>query len=125
MEPASGRMLLLIGSGPGIGVAVASHFAQQHFNHVALFARNPQQLQKDRETVLAAAASVNRVVVVQTWQVDIGDLRQLQEALAEVEQFGRLECVYFNAARMGSSLFFQFPPESIEEDFRVFDTFST
>lgn len=118
-------MLLLIGSGPGIGVAVASHFAQHHFNRVALFARNPQQLQKDRETVLAAAASVNRVVAVQTWRVDIADLHQLQQALAEVEQFGRLECVYFNAARVDRSLFFQFPIEMLEKDFRVFDIFCT
>ncbi|KAL1880298.1 hypothetical protein Plec18167_003701 [Paecilomyces lecythidis] len=120
MEPASAaRMLLLIGSGPGVGVAVASHFTKQHFNRIALFARNPHQLQKDREAVLAAAASVNKVVVVGTWQVDISDPEQLQQALSEVEQFGRLECVYFNAARVGTSLFFQFPPESVEQDFRV------
>ncbi|KAJ5606083.1 hypothetical protein N7510_008864 [Penicillium lagena] len=119
MEPSSARMLLLLGSGPGVGVAIASQFAQQHFDRIALFARNSQQLQKDREAVLAAAASVNRTVVVRTWQVDIGDPTRLQQALAEVEQFGTLECVYFNAARVGGSLLFQFPLESIEEDFRV------
>jgi NADP-dependent 3-hydroxy acid dehydrogenase YdfG len=126
MERTSDCMLLLIGSGPGVGVAVASHFAQKHFDRIALFARNPQQLQKDREAVLAAAARVNRVVVVQTWQVDIGDQRRLEQALAGVEQFGRLECVYFNAARVGHSQLFQFPLKSIEEDFRVTETtFST
>ncbi|GIK05162.1 hypothetical protein Aspvir_009264 [Aspergillus viridinutans] len=113
------RTLLLIGCGPGIGVAVASLFAQRYFNNVALFARNPVQLEKDRETVLASAASVNRVVTVQTWQVDIGDLRRLEEALAEVAQFGDLECVYFNAARVAPSPLLEFPISGLEEDFKV------
>ncbi|GFF60696.1 uncharacterized oxidoreductase YhdF [Aspergillus udagawae] len=113
------RTLLLIGSGPGIGVAVASLFAQQYFDNIALFARNPVQLEKDRETILASAASINRSVTVQTWQVDIGDLRRLEEALAQVAQFGDLECVYFNAARVAPSPVFEFPISGIEEDFRV------
>jgi NAD(P)-dependent dehydrogenase (short-subunit alcohol dehydrogenase family) len=116
----SNRTLLLIGSGPGIGVAVASLFAQRYFDNIALFARNPVQLEKDRETVLASAASVNCIVTVQTWQVDIGDLRHLEEALAEVAQFGDLECVYLNAARVAPSPFFDFPNSGIEEDFKVF-----
>ncbi|PKX91460.1 putative short-chain alcohol dehydrogenase [Aspergillus novofumigatus IBT 16806] len=115
----SNKTLLLIGSGPGIGVSVASLFAQRYFDNIALFARNPIQLEKDRETVLASAASVNRVVTVQTWQVDISDLRRLEEALFEVAQFGALECVYFNAARVAPSPFFDFPISGIEEDFKV------
>jgi NAD(P)-dependent dehydrogenase (short-subunit alcohol dehydrogenase family) len=119
----SNRTLLLIGSGPGIGVAVASLFAQRYFHNIALFARNPVQLEKDRETILASAASVNRSVTVQTWQVDIGDLHRLEEALAQVAQFGDLKCVYFNAARVAPSPFFEFPISGIEEDFRVLSTF--
>jgi NAD(P)-dependent dehydrogenase (short-subunit alcohol dehydrogenase family) len=115
----SKRTLLLIGSGPGIGVAVASLFAQRYFDNIALFARNPVQLAKDRETVLASAARVNRVVTVQTWQVDISDLRRLEEVLDQVAHFGELECVYFNAARVAPSPFFEFPIEGIEEDFKV------
>ncbi|KAF4237405.1 hypothetical protein CNMCM8980_005517 [Aspergillus fumigatiaffinis] len=115
----SNKTLLLIGSGPGIGAAVASLFAQRYFDNIALFARNRVQLEKDRETVLASAASVNCIVTVQTWQVDIGDLRRLEEALAEVAQFGDLECVYFNAARVAPSPFFEFPISGIEEDFKV------
>jgi NAD(P)-dependent dehydrogenase (short-subunit alcohol dehydrogenase family) len=115
----SNKTLLLVGSGPGNGAAVASLFAQRYFDNIALFARNPVQLDKDRETVLASAASVNRIVTVQTWQVDIGDSRRLEEALAEVAQFGALECVYFNAARVAPSPFFDFPISGIEEDFKV------
>ncbi|KAL2824256.1 hypothetical protein BDW59DRAFT_87545 [Aspergillus cavernicola] len=119
MAAPTDQMLLLIGSGPGIGVAVASRFIQQHFSRVALIARNPEQLQKDRQTVLTAAAKANREVTVQTWQVDIGNLDKLQQALDEIAQFGTLECVYFNAARVGLSPFFEFPIEDLEEDFRV------
>ncbi|KAE8322446.1 hypothetical protein BDV39DRAFT_218596 [Aspergillus sergii] len=119
MDPASTRTLLLIGSGPGIGVAVASLFAQKHFDHIALFARNPSQLQADKETILSSAADVGRQVHVRTWQVDISDLEQFKAALTEVQSFGTLECVYFNAARVGGSKFFDFPVEDIELDLKV------
>jgi NAD(P)-dependent dehydrogenase (short-subunit alcohol dehydrogenase family) len=119
MEPSTDRLLLLIGSGPGIGRSVASRFVQQHFDRVALIARNAEQLEKDREAVLATAAGVNRAVIVQTWQIDIANTERLKEALGEIEQFGRLECVYFNAARVGPSVLFETSVETIEEDFRV------
>ncbi|OGM45914.1 short-chain alcohol dehydrogenase [Aspergillus bombycis] len=119
MDPASARTLLLIGSGPGIGVAVASLFAQKHFDHIALFARNPSQLQADKETILSSAADVGRQVKVRTWKVDISDLEQFKAALTEVQSFGTLECVYFNAARVGGSNFFDFAVEDIELDLKV------
>ncbi|KAL2810312.1 hypothetical protein BJX63DRAFT_423157 [Aspergillus granulosus] len=118
-SPPNNRLLLLIGSGPGIGVSVASRFARGHFDAVALIARNPSQLSKDREAVLAAAADAGRDVTVQTWQVDIGDLDLLQRTLLEIECFGSLECVYFNAARVGPSVLLEFPDKGVEEDFRV------
>ncbi|KAE8137716.1 hypothetical protein BDV38DRAFT_282651 [Aspergillus pseudotamarii] len=119
MDPVSARTLLLIGSGPGIGVAVASLFAQKHFDHIALFARNPSQLEADQETILSSAAEVGRQVHVRTWKVDISDLEQLKAALTEVQSFGTLECVYFNAARVGGSKLFDFPVEEIELDLKV------
>lgn len=119
MDAAPTRTLLLIGSGPGIGVAVASLFAQKHFDHIALFARNSSQLQADKETILSSAADVGRQVHVRTWKVDISDLEQFKAALTEVQSFGTLECVYFNAARVGGSNFFDFPVEDIELDLRV------
>lgn len=119
MDQISGRTLLLLGSGPGIGVAVASLFAQKQFDHVALFARTTSQLQADKDTVLSAAATVNRQVAVRTWQVDVSDLDRLKEALAEVQTLGTLECVYFNAARVGGSDLFDFPVAEIEMDLKV------
>lgn len=119
MGDCNNRLLLLIGSGPGLGRAVASHFAQQYFNRVALIARNVEQLAEDRIAVEGAAASVGRKVVVQTWQVDVCDTERLEEALKEISQFGNLECVYYNAARVGASPLFTATTETIETDWRV------
>ncbi|KAF9892058.1 hypothetical protein FE257_002464 [Aspergillus nanangensis] len=119
MQRPSERTLLLIGSGPGIGGSVASLFAQRYFDRVALFARTASQLQKDREAVLSAAATASRPVDVQTWQVDIANPELFKNALREVELWGTLECVYFNAARVEGSLFFDFPIDGIEYDLKV------
>jgi NAD(P)-dependent dehydrogenase (short-subunit alcohol dehydrogenase family) len=119
------RLLLLLGSGPGIGVSVASRFARSHFSAVALVARNGEQLSKDRATVLAAASEAGRAVEVRTWQADISDLSLLEKTLKEVEEFGSVECVYFNAARVAPSPLLEFPDEEIEADFRVRSTGTT
>ncbi|KAL3470102.1 hypothetical protein BJX99DRAFT_57311 [Aspergillus californicus] len=113
------RLLVLIGSGPGIGRAVASRFAQQHFDRIALIARNAQRLKEDRDAVLVVAESAKRDVEVQTWQVDINNVEKLQTALNEISEFGSLECLYFNAARVAGSTLLEFPIEGIEEDLRV------
>lgn len=113
------RLLLLIGSGPGLGRAVASCFAQRYFDRIALIARNAEQLQRDAIAVEEAAASANRTVVVQTWQVDVCDIERLEEALKDINQFGDLECVYYNAARVGPSLLFTAKTETIDADWRV------
>lgn len=119
MDTPTSRTLLLLGSGPGIGVAVASRFAQERFDHVALFARTQSQLQLDEEAIHSAAQKAGRQVVVKTWQVDVSDGDQLKAALKEVESFGTLECVYFNPARVGESMLFDFPTEQIQNDFQV------
>lgn len=113
------RLLLLIGSGPGLGRSVALCFAQQYFNRVALIARTAEQLQKNRIAVEGAAAAVGRKVIVQTWQLDVCDIELLEAALKEINLFGNLECVYYNAARVGLSPLFTATTETIEADWRV------
>lgn len=119
MGHSKSRLLLLIGSGPGLGRSVALCFAQQYFNRVALIARTAEQLQKNRITVEGAAAAVGRKVIVQTWQLDVCDIELLGAALKEINQFGNLECVYYNAARVGLSPLFTAATETIEADWRV------
>ncbi|KAL4747561.1 hypothetical protein BDW72DRAFT_209507 [Aspergillus terricola var. indicus] len=113
------RTLLVLGSGPGIGVAVASRFAQEHFDCVAIFARTGSQLQLDQDAIHTAVQKVGREVVVKAWQVDISNIDQLKAALKQVESFGTIECVYFNPARVGGSNFFDFPTEEMISDFQI------
>jgi NAD(P)-dependent dehydrogenase (short-subunit alcohol dehydrogenase family) len=125
MDPPASRVLLLLGSGPGIGLSVASCFARHHFTAVALIARTESQLANDRGAVLVAAAEAGREIEVRTWSVDISDLDILEKTLREVEGFGRVECVYFNAARVKLSPLLDFPVQGIEADFRVCLTISS
>ncbi|KAI9726995.1 MAG: hypothetical protein M1834_008577 [Cirrosporium novae-zelandiae] len=113
------RTLVVIGSGPGIAVAVASAFAQNGFSHVALLSRDKARLSSDRETVLQNAERNGKIVQVRTWNVDITDSQALEDTFKEVQSFGTIECILFNAARVGPSSFFEFPETEIMRDFQT------
>ncbi len=53
-------VLVVIGSGPGIGVATASLFAQKRSGKIALLARNASRLQEDKSSVLDAARQAGK-----------------------------------------------------------------
>ena len=111
--------LVVVGSGPGIGVHTASLFASRGFGHVVLLSRNSQRLEEDAKTVKDAAGGD---IKVDTVPVDIADTKALEKALAGVkDKIGdtQLEAVLFNAARIGLSKFFEFAVEDMEQDFRV------
>ncbi|GJN80244.1 hypothetical protein PLIIFM63780_003769 [Purpureocillium lilacinum] len=112
------RSLVLMGSGPGIGRHVAIEYARKRFNKIALVARNPTQLAEDKAAVEAAV--VDGKVDVQTFAVDITDSAKFR---AELENIGRIvgtpECVYFNAARIIPTPFFQATEEDILYDFKI------
>jgi NAD(P)-dependent dehydrogenase (short-subunit alcohol dehydrogenase family) len=81
--------------------------------------RDKARLEKDQDTVLDAIQERGYSCIVRSWSCDLADLDQLNQTLAEVEKFGRLECVLFNAARVAGR-----PPlvetiEAIENDFRL------
>jgi NAD(P)-dependent dehydrogenase (short-subunit alcohol dehydrogenase family) len=116
---ASAQTLVVIGSGPMIGVSTASLFAARKFSNIALVSRDPTRLSQDRDSVIAAAAAAGRTVDVRTWSVDIKDTPAFAKALKEVETMGPMSCVLFNAARVGPSEIFKFPEEEIIEDFKV------
>lgn len=109
--------LLCIGSGPGIGRSVTSLFATKHYKNVALIARRPEQLRIEKAAVQEAAGqSVN----VQTYALDVTDTDTLLSALNRIEEdLGRIECVFYNAARVQNSSFFEYDVEEIEYDFKV------
>ncbi len=113
------KVLLLVGSGPGIGVSVASIFAQKNFDRIALLARDGNRLLSDKAAVEKAAEAVQRQVTVKTWQVDITDFDAFKSTLEEVRQWNVPDCVYFNAARVAPSELLKHPVDEIEKDLRV------
>lgn len=109
------KIIVVLGSGPGLGVATGSKFAAQGFD-VALLARNADRLQEDVKTVQKAASNVK----VQAYTVDISDHVALLDTLKKVEaELGAPEVVYFNAARVGPSSIGETPPDHLLEDFKT------
>ena len=115
-----GKTLVVLGSGPGIGVAVARAFAVRGFTHVALVARDKSRLEKeDQEQVLDAIQERGYTCQVKTWQCDLTDYDQLQKTLSDIENFGSLNCVLYNAARVAGKPPLEESIEAIEKDFQV------
>lgn len=111
--------LLVIGSGPGIGVTTASLFAQKTFSKVALISRDKTRLSKDRDTILKAANAAHKTVEIEVWSVDITNTNAFTAVLKETEKFATFSCVLFNAARVEPSNLLTFPEEEILKDFKV------
>ena len=110
--------IAVFGSGPGVGRNVAALFAERGFEKVVLLSRDASRLSQDAEFVRSASskASVHEITV------DLGDSEQTQKSLKQVDEAlagTPLECVLFNAARLGKSEFFDFSAEVLERDLRV------
>ncbi len=112
----SNRLFIVVGSGPGIGVATASKFASNGFN-VALLSRSADRLQDD-------AAKVKKVakedVIVQTYTADAGDHDALKETLDQIQKtMGSPEAVLYNVARIAPPSIGEVEPEYLIDDFKV------
>ena len=113
--------LIVLGSGPGIGLAVASKFAASGFSHIYLLSRNAERLENDKATVVSASSSKD--IHVDTIVTDLAKPESLAAAFKQIEQDGTpVECVFFNAARVGPSEMLKFPVESMDDDIKVFPT---
>ncbi|KAF2402845.1 NAD(P)-binding protein, partial [Trichodelitschia bisporula] len=112
--------LLLLGSGPGIGVGVASHFAARGFA-IALISRNATRLSNDAETVHRTAAAAGQPnAVVRTYPADVSDEAALKAALAAVEtDLGAPEVVVYNASRLRASRLGAYAAGEVIEDFKT------
>jgi NAD(P)-dependent dehydrogenase (short-subunit alcohol dehydrogenase family) len=117
----SNKLFVVVGSGPGIGVATASKFASEGFN-IALLSRSADRLQEDVTKVKSAA---KRNVQIQAFAVDASDHVALKKTLAEVQQkMGSPEVVLYNVARIAPSSIGETEPEFLLDDFKVgFSTF--
>lgn len=125
MSPPS--TLLLIGSGPGIGLATATLFASKKFSKIALLSRNTTRLSTDRDTLLSSLpASRKSEVEVKTWAVDVTESKTFKGVLEEVGEWAveGVDCVVFNAARVEPSKVLEFEGEEVVRDFMVGGSFS-
>jgi short-subunit dehydrogenase len=110
------KLLVLIGSGPGVGVTTASLYASKNFN-VALISRDAGRLKDDAQKVQSSAKGE---VDIKTFAVDVADDKAFLKTLQSVHQtMGLPEVVIFNAARVGPSSFGEFTPEELVQDYRI------
>lgn len=86
--------LVIFGSGPGIGVHVASRFARGGFDKVVLLSRNHRRLSDDAFLVYSNAPQVE----VSTIAVDLTVPADLDRALQEIEYIlagTPIECIHY------------------------------
>jgi NAD(P)-dependent dehydrogenase (short-subunit alcohol dehydrogenase family) len=120
MATASTSAFVLFGSGPGIGLHVATLFAQKHFQHIILLSRDKDRLEEDAAVVRAARPGIHVTAIA----CDLSNLQSVRDALAAIDkslQAGKstLEVVCFNAARVRPTDLLTEPPEEYEVDFKV------
>ena len=107
----------MIGSGPNIGRAVTEVFASKRYSNVVLIARRASQLEEEQK---ALEQAVGQGVKVKTFAVDVVDSESLVKALDDAEaHFGKPECIFYNAARVLPSQFFEHTTDEMEYDFKV------
>ena len=110
--------LVVFGSGPGVGRNVAALFAERGFEKIILMSRDANRLSQDADFVRSSSAGANVLEI----PVDLGKSDEVHRSLEKVDESLKgtsLECVLFNAARLGKSPFFEFSAESLENDLRV------
>ena len=110
--------LVIIGSGPGIGLSTATIFACNKFNTVVLISRDGTRIQQDRKTLLDSLSPF-RSVEVKTFSVDIANTKAFNEVLSLVKKIEHISCVIFNAARVAPSQLLGYPEEELLLDFQV------
>ncbi|KIW07372.1 uncharacterized protein PV09_02217 [Verruconis gallopava] len=110
------RFILVLGSGPGIGVGVATCFAEKGFNKVALLSRNAERLKEDATAVSKAAPSAE----VKTYTADLADSTGLKAVLSAIEaENGRPEVVVYNASHLTMSKLGEYSEAEIETDLKI------
>jgi NAD(P)-dependent dehydrogenase (short-subunit alcohol dehydrogenase family) len=115
VAPSDSHTLLVLGSGPGIGRSVTALFASRRYGRVVLIARRAEQLKIEKEFVESISG-----VQVGTYAVDLTDTKALLAALDDADAtYGKPEAVFYNAARVLPSAFFEHPVEDIEYDLKI------
>ncbi|PVI03468.1 NAD(P)-binding protein, partial [Periconia macrospinosa] len=130
MSPPAPRTIILFGSGPGIGLHLASTFLTRGpFTHIILLARNTSRMQTTDVSFLRShLPASSKDVKIDVVGVDLSDLEKLPGVLGEIDEltkYGKegeetVEVVVFNAARIravGDVL--DVGVEEVEEDLKT------
>jgi len=107
--------LLLLGSGPGIGVNSVA-LLSKHFPSIALVSRSAARLENDRHTILSTATTP---LDIRTWAVDLSSTSAFKVVLDEIAEWGRVTTVLFNAAAVVDTKFFEVEEDVIRKHFEV------
>ena len=109
------RLLVVVGSGPGVGSTTASLFASKGFN-IALISRNAERLKEDVTKVYNA----NRKIECNTFAADVADSGALRKTLNQIhETMGAPEVVLFNTARIAPTTIGETDPSEVAQDFQL------
>lgn len=115
------RPLVLIGSGPGIGQHVASIFASNRFNSVALVARSSDKLAEVQEVLERTVSGVK----VRSYVVDVTETEALVKVFSRIgQELGQPECVYYNAAEIVVTKLLEEGENVVLYNFKVFSPIS-
>ncbi|KAF5360101.1 hypothetical protein D9757_013642 [Collybiopsis confluens] len=96
----SGKVVLITGASKGIGKGIAMAYAQAGASGIVLLARNKPGLEATHEACIKAQRPGQNLKVLPL-SIDIADIKEVQNALEEVENtFQRLDIVINNAGRM-------------------------
>ncbi|MBV7519062.1 SDR family NAD(P)-dependent oxidoreductase [Ensifer sp. ENS12] len=107
------KVMLSVGTGPGIGFATAERFAKEGF-HVVLTARTAENVANLAERLKADGYSA------ESRKLDAGDLAAVAELVAEVEQkHGKIDVLHYNAASLRQATLGEQAADSLLSDLAV------
>ena len=91
-----GYVLVVLGSGPGIGLATAKLFSKHRaFAKIAMVSRNQSRLAQEAEEVKAAGDGNVEVVA---YPADLGNMAQLRQTLSQIEQLGAIGAIFYDVS---------------------------
>lgn len=109
----SGRVVLIVGAGPGVGAAVARRFAEEGYD-VGLLARSPGTLEALTRELAAWDVRVSRA------SADIADAAALTTAVHRLsDELGRVDVLHFNPSVFRATGPLELSADELLEDVRV------
>ncbi|KAH6873829.1 hypothetical protein B0T10DRAFT_234472 [Thelonectria olida] len=111
------KTIVIVGAGPGIGRSVTTQFASNGYTKIALLSRRDTQLQLEKTAIEAA---VKHPVTIKTYVVDVSDGDALVNVMDKIDNdLGQPETIFYNAARVVYSKFFEHTVKEIDYDFKI------